>query len=114
MCAGFVAGASVDPTVYPARKSLAWRCGALAWVGVGIHDLAIPYIVPYLQLALHTATQPAGSGGAGMEQVELIGFGAFLVLLFGLFVTGLGLAAVTGLGGEALHARLRRLPLAVA
>jgi hypothetical protein len=39
LCAGFVSGAGTDntaPFAHAARKSLAWRCGALAWLGVGI------------------------------------------------------------------------------
>jgi hypothetical protein len=39
---------------------------------------------------------------------------SLLISLFVLFVTGFGLAIATGLGGEALHARLRRVPVAVA
>jgi hypothetical protein len=109
LCAGFVSGAGTDPAApfaYAARKSLAWRCGALAWLGIGIHDFFFPYLLPFIGLAIN------GSSGGGY--VPVVALGALLVLLSAAYVTGFGLAIATGLGGEALHARLRRVPVAVA
>jgi hypothetical protein len=109
LSAGFVSGAGADPAApfaHAARKSLAWRCGALAWLGVGIHDFFFPYVLPFIGLASN------GSSGGGY--VPVVALGALLVLLSAAYVTGFGLAVATGLGGEALHARLRRVPVAVA
>jgi hypothetical protein len=119
LCAGFFSGAGTNPLApaapfaYAARKSLAWRCGALAWLGVGIHDLVILYVIPFIGLIVFLVTgTPASQGRGGLFSVFFLA--TLLIGLFVLFVTGFGLAIPTGLGGEALHARLRRVPLAVA
>jgi hypothetical protein len=74
-------------------------------LGVGIHDLVIPYVIPFIVLAVN--------GTSGHGYVPVVALAAFLVILLLAFITGFGLAIPTGLGGEALHARLRRVPLAV-
>jgi hypothetical protein len=116
LCAGFVSGAGVDPAApfaHAARKSLAWRCGALAWLGVGIHNLVIPYVIPLIGLVAFLVTRtPATPVHGGLFGVFILA--SLVITLFILFVIGFGLAIPTGLGGEALHARLRRVPVAVA
>jgi len=113
LCAGFVSGAGATPAAYADRKSLAWRCGALAWLGVGIHNLVIPYVIPLIGLVAFLVTRTPGTpvhgGFFGMYILA-----SLVITLFILFVTGFGLAIPIGLGGEALHARLRRVPVAVA
>jgi hypothetical protein len=108
--AGFAVG-TVSTRAQPGRgwEGQAIACGVLAWAGVGLQAVALPYLFPiargfFAVLVLHQPV-PTSSGGFTYGWVAVIPFVLALILLYGI---GFGLAAVVGRLGGTLRARLSR------
>lgn len=87
--------------------TLAVACAAVAWLGIGIHNVVLPYLLPLLSIyyaaVIQHATMRAGSGGG-------ILLGTIIILYISLiYLAGFGLATIAGLLGGALRTRLARL-----
>jgi hypothetical protein len=86
--------------------TLAVACAAVAWLGIGIHNVVIPYLFPLLSIyyasVIQHATMRAGFGGG-------ILLGTIIILYISLiYLAGFGLATIEGLLGGALRSRLAR------
>lgn len=81
--------------------------GALAWLGVGVHNIVIPYYPPLAQafggiVQAHSQAQRDDSA-FGVAVVALV-----ILLIGSVYLMGLGLAVLGGWGGGALRARMGR------
>jgi hypothetical protein len=110
LAAGFAVG-TLSMRVEPDRgwEGQARACGVLAWAGVGVQALALPYLFPFARglfavLVVHQPV-PTSSGGFTYGWVAVIPLVLGLILLYGV---GFGLAAVGGRLGGMLRARLAR------
>ncbi len=89
-------------------------CALLAWVGIGLHNVLLPYVLP-LASGIITSLSPDPllhrSGlGAGFQ---LVTAAVVLVYLGCFYAIGFGLAGIEGLLAAALRGRLTRHPATI-
>jgi hypothetical protein len=114
LLAPFAAGFAVGTLSMRAEPDRGWEvqastCGALAWAGVGLQAVALPYLFPSARVLFAVLVEhqplPTSSGGFTYGWVAAIPLVLALVLFYGI---GFGLAVFGGFLGGALRARLWR------
>jgi hypothetical protein len=95
---------------HSAESSLTWErramsFGLLAWLGLGVQNLLLPYIVPFARSYLDIVVlhAPANRGGLGYGFLPAIFVFFIICILYG---CGLGLAGILGWVGGALRRRV--------
>lgn len=88
-----------------AARRMAIAFGTLAWLGVGVHNIVLPYVIPLLLAAggvFITHAQPQNARNV----VELIFAALVTLIVASVYLPGFGLALLGGWGGGVLRARL--------
>ncbi|HEX4628934.1 MAG TPA: hypothetical protein VH137_09105 [Gemmatimonadales bacterium] len=96
----------------PEREALI--CAVLAWVGIGLQNVLLPYVLP-LAAGIITALSPhppLHRGGLG-EGFQLVTAAFVVVYLACVYAIGFGLASIEGLLAAALRGRLTRHPATI-
>lgn len=76
--------------------------GALAWAGVGIHNIVVPYALPLALSAVEmfiTHSQPQNAVALGLAILVTVVVGS-------VYLSGFGVAVLGGWGGNVLRSRL--------
>ena len=100
-------GTSERTGTIPAEWAI--KCAVMSWLGVGIHNVVIPYLVPivwaaFSVLVLHAQIHSGGFGNALWPIVLAV----VVIFISGLYAAGFGVAIIGGLFGAALRTRLMR------